>query len=269
MKLAWLTDPHLDSAGMPARRELVRQLEQCRPDALLISGDIGNAKVVVEELDWLAGAADCPVYFVLGNHDFYGGSIGSVRDAVAAHADANPGLCYLNCAAPVTLCEGVALVGHDGWGDGRVGRAMDSPVRLMDFLQIQDLMGLEQAELVEQLKALGDEAAASLKPSLLAALESHAHVLVITHVPPTPESAWHERQPSNDDWSPYFVCKAVGQMLQEAATAYPHRRITVLCGHTHSAGELWIRPNLHVRTGAAVYGEPRLQAPLMFVPGAF
>ena len=269
MKLAWLTDPHLDSADKPAHRALAGQLEQCRPDALLISGDIGQAASVIGYLDWLAEVAGCPVYFVLGNHDFYGGSIPVVREAVRAHAAADRRLSYLTGAAAVTLCPEVALVGHDGWGDGRVGRAMESPVRLVDFYEIQELMGLKQAALVERLEGLGAEAADTLEPTLLAALGSHEHVLVVTHVPPTPESAWHEGQSSDDDWSPFFVCGAMGAMLQRVAAAHPRRRITVLCGHSHSAGEVWIRPNLQVRTGGAEYGKPGLQAPLMIMDGAW
>ncbi len=35
--------------------------------------------------------------------------------------------------------------------------------------------------------------------------------------------------------------------------------MTVLCGHTHSSGVVQILENLSVRTGAAEYGEPKLQ----------
>ena len=39
--------------------------------------------------------------------------------------------------------------------------------------------------------------------------------------------------------------------------------MTVLCGHTHSAGIAKILPNLEVRTGAAEYGRPELQGGLL------
>ena len=35
--------------------------------------------------------------------------------------------------------------------------------------------------------------------------------------------------------------------------------MTVLCGHTHSAGEAQVLPNLRVLTGGAEYGRPELQ----------
>ena len=37
------------------------------------------------------------------------------------------------------------------------------------------------------------------------------------------------------------------------------RQMTVLCGHTDGAGEAQVLPNLRVLTGAAEYGEPKVQ----------
>ena len=38
--------------------------------------------------------------------------------------------------------------------------------------------------------------------------------------------------------------------------------LTVLCGHTHGAGEVKILPNLLVKTGGAEYKKPELQNPI-------
>jgi hypothetical protein len=35
--------------------------------------------------------------------------------------------------------------------------------------------------------------------------------------------------------------------------------MTVLCGHTHSAGEARVLPNLRVLTGGAEYDRPEMQ----------
>jgi hypothetical protein len=85
------------------------------------------------------------------------------------------------------------------------------------------------------------------------------HVLVLTHVPPFREACWHEGRISSDDFLPHFACAATGTVLRDFADAHPERQVTVLCGHTHSAGEAVIRPNLRVRTGSARYGEPAVQ----------
>lgn len=40
---------------------------------------------------------------------------------------------------------------------------------------------------------------------------------------------------------------------------HPDRRLTVLCGHTHSPGVFRPAPNILVRTGGAEYGAPRIE----------
>ena len=86
----------------------------------------------------------------------------------------------------------------------------------------------------------------------------------MTHVPPFREACWHEGQISDDAWLPHFACKAVGDRLTALARAHPEHTLTVLCGHTHSAGVAWILPNLKVYTGAAEYGNPIVQRVLEF-----
>ena len=83
--------------------------------------------------------------------------------------------------------------------------------------------------------------------------------IVLTHVPPFRESCWHQGRISDDDWLPYFTCRAVGDALLEIMQARPDRDLTVLCGHTHGEGQAEILPNLRVWTGGADYGKPRVE----------
>ena len=57
--------------------------------------------------------------------------------------------------------------------------------------------------------------------------------------------------------------KVTGEALVEAVSRRADRRVTVLCGHTHSPGEYRPLPNLRVLTGAAQYGKPSIQWPLL------
>jgi hypothetical protein len=159
----------------------------------------------------------------------------------------------------VTLAPDVALVGVDGWADGRFGDYARSPVMLNDYVLIADLAGLSRGARLARLKQLGDEEALRLEGPLAAALERHRRVIVGTHVPPFKEACWHEGRISDDSFLPHFTCRAVGEVLRRAALANPGRKIRVLCGHTHGAGTAEILPNLKVVTGGAEYGEPRVQ----------
>jgi hypothetical protein len=94
------------------------------------------------------------------------------------------------------------------------------------------------------------------------ALEKYAQVYVALHVPPFAEACWHRGKiptDANDPYLPHFTCRAAGDALLDLATLYPQRQITVLCGHTHGSGDVYLRDNLHIITGGAEYGDPRIQ----------
>jgi hypothetical protein len=159
----------------------------------------------------------------------------------------------------VPLTAATCLVGHDGWGDGRCGDYWGLRVALNDWRLIGEFLGLDDHERLKKLNELGDEAAAHFRSVLPSALAEFEHVVVLTHVPPFREACWHRGQISDDDWLPHFTCKAAGDVLRQAMAARPERRMTVLCGHTHSAGQARVLPNLEVLTGGAAYGEPAVQ----------
>jgi hypothetical protein len=150
------------------------------------------------------------------------------------------------------------LVGHDGWGDARCGNYEDSPLRLTDFQLIQEFRGLDSRQRKDLLLHLGGQAASELRIALWEALESNRNTMVLTHVPPFVEACLYQGIASNPDWSPFFVCGAVGDLLQEAALAFPELQILVLCGHSHHAADVQVHPNLRVRTGHAEYGKLKI-----------
>ncbi|MGL4463545.1 MAG: metallophosphoesterase family protein [Planctomycetia bacterium] len=261
MNLAWLTDVHLNFLSPPAQKAFVEMLAETAADAFVVTGDVAEAHDVAVHLQAIAARVERPVYFVLGNHDFYRGSIAGVRETVRTPCAANPNLHWLPDAGVVSLTDSTCLVGHDGWGDGRLGDYLGSDVLLNDFRLIEEFGGFQESadQRLAKLHALGDEAADHLRSVLPDALARFRHVLVATHVPPFRESAWHEGKPSDDDWLPFFSCKAVGDVLAEAMAGAPDRRMTVYCGHTHGSGEARILPNLRVITGGARYGKPEVQ----------
>ena len=258
-RLAWLTDVHLNFVTPRHVDALCRAVLDAGADAVLLGGDIGEAPDVLEHLERLDARLGLPIYFVLGNHDFYRGSIARVRAEVAALCDRIPRLCWLPRAGVVELTPATGLVGHDGWADGRLGDYARSEVLLNDYRLIEELAGLDKHERLARLQALGDEAAAHFRAVLPEALGRFPHVLVLTHVPPFREACWHRGRISDDDWLPHFSCRAVGEALVEAMAAHPQSEMTVLCGHTHSPGEAQILPNLRVLTGGAEYGRPEIQ----------
>jgi predicted phosphohydrolase len=259
MNLAWLTDVHLNFLDHGAVEAFVRTLAAMDCDGILLSGDLGEAPDVVSYLNKLNIAFPGPIYFVLGNHDFYRGSIAGVRESIADLHNRGSNLHYLPLAGVVRLTDKTCLVGADGWGDGRLGDYWSRKVSLNDWRLIEEFDWLNDQKRLDKLMELGDESAAHLRTVLPEALKRYEHVLVVTHVPPFKESCWHEGRISDDDWLPHFACKAVGDILLDTMKRWPDRQMTVYCGHTHSSGEAVILPNLQVFTGGAEYGRPAVQ----------
>ncbi len=264
MKLAWATDIHLNFLDDHERRQFLESLRG-QADALVVTGDIAESNSVGAALRQMGDMLEMPIYFVLGNHDFYRGSIAQTRAEVARLATESERLTYLTAGGVVELSPRTALVGHDGWADARLGDFWGSKVFLNDFVAIRELrlwkdeFTLDKPSLRRMLEGLGDEAAAYLKSVLLPAAERYSQVIVATHVPPFREAAWHEGRSSGDDYLPFFACKAVGDVLLEVARSFPDCRILVLCGHTHGGGEVQVQENLRVLTGPAEYGKPKVE----------
>jgi len=259
VRAIWTNDIHLEFLEEQPLQQFLDVLANAGADAILIGGDIAQAPTVTSYLQRIEGRVGAPVYFVLGNHDYYRGSIEQVQhDVGKLHEESEP-LFWLSRAGVVQLAPDTCLIGHDGWGDARLGDAQGSNVMLNDFLLIRELSNLPRAVLIEKLNALGDQAAAHIAVLLPKALEAATHVVVLTHVPPFLEAAWYNGKPSKPDWAPFFTCKALGDVLRETMAEQPGKKMTVLCGHTHGQGRVEILPNLEVLTGGAHYGRPCVQ----------
>lgn len=259
-RLAWATDIHLNFCSRQHLSAFYREVREAEVDALLVGGDIAEADTLEAYLLALRDHVGVPVYFVLGNHDFYRGSVADVRRRVAALTAGDDRLDWMPGAGVVELSPKVALIGHDGFYDAKLGDPWGSRVQLSDFFLIRELAWLEKGARFARLEEFGREAAAFLQNTLSLALERYEQIILLTHVPPFREACWHEGEISADDWLPFFTSKAAGDAITEVTSRHPDRDVVVLCGHTHGEGEAVILPNLRALTGGAVYGAPHVYA---------
>lgn len=258
-RLAWLTDIHLNFLSPAELEVFLAHVRGCGADAALVGGDIAEAPQLMEYLQKLANAWPMPIYFVLGNHDYYYSSRQEVRRQVTALCQKLPRLTWLTAGEVIDLTPQVALVGHDGWADAQLGDYQRSFVMMNDYKLIAELAPYSPHSRWIVLKAWGQEAAQEAQAPLERALSRRPQVVFLTHVPPLRDACWHQGQISNDEWLPHFTCYAMGQMLLETMLRHPDRQLTVLCGHTHGQGECQPLPNLRILTGGANYSEPAVQ----------
>ena len=243
IRYTWLTDIHLEFLGDKKTAAFMKDLAAQKLDGLFITGDISTALQIEAHLQLFENLYQSPVYFVLGNHDYYGGSLETVREIVEEICSKSKWLHWLPVSGVVPLSNDYCLIGHDGWADGRFGDYVGSKVLLNDYLKIQNFVQAGEIGRLAMLNSLGDQAATHFQDILPGALEHFNHVIVLTHIPPFKESCWHEGEVSADDWLPHIACKAVGDVLPEFMADFPDKQMIVFCGHTHSSGKCQILPN--------------------------
>lgn len=259
MQITWVTDPHLNFARHDIWEAWINAIRLIASDYVLITGDISEAEDVAWQLERIQEALDQPVWFILGNHDYYGSRVEAVREDMRRLTAGNSNLVYLHESEPIALDHGWCLIGNDGWADGGFGDALSSPVRLNDFRRIKDYAGIDLASDLKVMKSLANGCAQRLRRSLDSACTQFTRLLIATHVPPFREACWYEGRLTDDDWAPYFVSRVIGDVLLEYAEGYPQIQFHVICGHTHHAGTARLRSNLSAWTGAAEYGRPSIQ----------
>ena len=255
MKLLWLTDIHFDFLSKQQRTAFLSTLVAQAPRAVLLGGDLSTAPRLAEDMEAMGVALKVPVYFVLGNHDYYYGRIAEVREQVRRFARKKKKLIWLEDVGYVPLNEEMALVGHGCWGDGRAGDYWGSSLELSDFFLIEDFKGLRKSERLPLLNRLGDEAADYRGRFCREAARHYRKVIVLTHAVPFFETCLHEGC-SNPEGLPFFCCQKAGETLTAVAMEFPGVEFTVLSGHTHSYAHQQILSNLKSRVQGARYYEP-------------
>jgi predicted phosphohydrolase len=259
--ILWGSDLHLDHAADVARRALADTLRSTPAAAVIATGDVSVASRLVADLEFVADAAARPLYFVLGNHDHYGSTVAKVRDAVAGLATRRPGIQWLPPTGVMMLNRETALIGVDGWADGRLGDPLTTPLLLNDDRLIGELAAqrTRAAKLIVK-RALADADAMRLATLLDRAIATARRIVIATHVPPFMAALPVTGRLAGPEWLPLLVCEATGTVLSRAAAAHTGHEFLVLCGHTHVATDVRIASNLRCRVAGARYGEPAVRS---------
>jgi len=252
VKLALISDPHFDHIRDRAiRGDFKRAIRAANVGAIVMTGDIAEAGTLDSTMRWLFENVGLPVWFVLGNHDFYGSSIAETHTRARRFERwlGNPDL--MGRGIDATTC----ITGVDGWYDFRAGRCERTRIAMNDWWRIQDFATLSAGGIVAASRALAEQSAELATKKLLAAVQAgYKRILLATHVPPFVECATHEGQPSDPDWAPIMTNVTLGDALYAFATEHPDVHLDVLAGHTHDRCDRMVAPNLRVRVGRAEYG---------------
>ena len=263
MKLAWLTDIHLNFIEDNERKNFYKEIVNTHCDAVLISGDIAETPCLTDILNEIANQIKKPIYFVLGNHDYYRSEINKLHKTITTLTKKHTQLFWLPASGIQKLNNETILLGQDGWADGRLGDYQNSTVSLNDSRLIKDLFQskiLGNSQLLKKMQELADQDAKQLENDLAKAVKQQAKkIIILIHVPPFKETCLYDGKISNDDWLPYFSSKIMGDLLIKTAQENPAIEFLVLCGHTHSKANYQPLNNLFVKVGKAEYYKPTVQ----------
>jgi Icc-related predicted phosphoesterase len=252
MKLVFCTDLHLNHiVEERIINSFVNEVLGYEPSALVIAGDISEAPSLERHLNWLESHLNIPIYFVCGNHDYYRGSIETLRLLLTQKFQR-----WLPITGVVTLAPNIGLIGHDGWYDGGYANWFESKVILNDYHLIEEFSVLTEVGLFSAIQQLAREGEHYFQTWLPQAFENHDIVFLVTHVAPWPENALTpEGTPSDDQWLPCFSSKASGDAIQDIMEKMPNKKLIVLCGHSHTYAKYQPLPNILAITGKGEYGK--------------
>jgi len=272
-RLVWLTDIHLDMVGDLLNRLNSMSATFRDADGFIITGDISVANMLEEHLLLLESIFQRPIYFVLGNHDYYGSSIGIVRRKVSNLCVSSSHLKYMSNVPYVKFDKGVTLIGHDGWYDAQNGNPYGDNILMNDWIQIADFNSalrssyggrtLNKNVIIRIARSIAQQAVNHVANGIKAVIKDSKHIVIMTHVPPFKESfnaSEKYKETNSGEIIPWYTCKLMGDTLMAAAAAYPHVKFTVLSGHVHSHYDNDLLNNLTVKVGSAIYGNPQVSS---------
>lgn len=271
MRLTWATDIHLDFITNPndvlaSSRNLDVFCSLFKEsDGVILSGDISLSPFLRDHLIALESRLERPIYFVLGNHDFWFSDFSTIRRDTARLASSSEYLKYLSVVPYIELSKDVFMIGHDGWYDGFYGEAKFSNYIMNDWVHITDYAPFREDRInhnfilgvARQQALIATQHVAKSIKSLLTQRKPQK-IIVVTHVPPFTQPLEHARGNRNDMY-PWYASKVMGDMLLLAANSNPHVQFEVFCGHCHTEYNGYITSNLLLHAGGAEYSEPKPQ----------
>lgn len=234
-------------------------------DAMIITGDIAEGDSFHEYLALMAEAYKKPIYYVLGNHDYYKRSFAEVKEQVKL-LDSSAKYKNLFCMdnnGIVKLTDKTCLVGYGGWYDARYGNYWSGGFDMADFHEIKDLIDKDHQIRYNKFNYLGDITAEHIRHYVYKAFQDFDNVIFMTHVPPFAEASKYGSDPSPSYSLPFFSCKAAGEALLDVMEGQPeNKKLTVIAGHSHYKAFLKVSDQISVYVADAQYYYPKVYTTL-------
>lgn len=259
-KYLWITDPHFNFLGQSRTVEFLNHAKGYKPAGIFLTGDISTGRELTSHLRLALNILDCPIYFVLGNHDYYHSSFAHTDYEMSYLSKQHNNLHYLNREEPISLSKDVAVIGHNGWYDAGWRTPILPFVFWADWYFIHDFRFHDSnADRMSLMKYKADVATETLKVKLEKALKDHNTVYLLTHFPPWPEKNNKWGGLVEAFWKPYNSCKVLADMVTSVMKGHPTQKLIILAGHTHRQRYEKISHNIELRVGAGSHSKCQIE----------
>lgn len=247
------TDTHLNVSWPWSKGKLVRAINREQPAGLFLTGDISSGPKVDDDLVYLASNLNCPIYFVLGNHDYYHSSITGTNQRMKALCSHHPNLHWMTEAGVIKLNKRVGLIGTEGWYDGGIGNP-DYLLLTTDWILIHETRSMPtMSDRIDFFRDCAEKSTLLMKSRLEEALETFKTVYLLTHFPPWKEATRDEGTLLETYWLPYNVNVRMGKMIEDVMAKHKKQKIVVLAGHTHTDSWIHVSHNIECKVSRAKY----------------
>jgi len=258
-KYLWFTDTHLDKVAPWTLLQFLLHIRSENPKGVFLTGDISNGLLTPTHLELMGKYIKCPIYFVLGNHDYHFSSIEETHNKIRALCKKYPNLVWMTEAGVVHINEEVCLIGAEGWYDAENGKPSYLKCTF-DWFMTKDFRDLpDMAARIKAWRKLADDSAHDLVDKIEKAWEQkYKTIYLLTHFPPWKEATRDVGTVMEEFWLPYNANIRLGKALEGAMVDHKKRHLTVLAGHTHTDAWIHVARNIECKVAKAkYYGELR------------
>jgi predicted phosphohydrolase len=266
-KFLWYTDLHLDKLTPWKKHSFLKLLKKEESTGLILTGDISNGKQICNDLQLIAEFIECPVYFVLGNHDYHWSSLQEIHEKIRNLCVKFPNLIWMTYSGVLHINEEVAFIGIEGWYDAENGNSQYLKLTPDWFLIEEFRNQLNMEARIAIWRKLAQLSADQMANHLERAIEQkYKSIYLLTHYPPWTSATRDVGTLLEKFWLPYNCNLHLGRAIEKVMEHHKKRHVTVLCGHTHTPVDIRISRNIECRVGPGHYfGVPKTDQQIIFL----
>lgn len=253
-KYLWYTDTHFDKVMPWTLLRFLRHVRKENPKGIFLTGDISNGFMTGLHLRMLARVAKCPIYFVLGNHDYHFSNMEKRHQQMRELCRKHSNLVWMTESDVVALTPESAVIGVEGWYDAQLGNPKYLKVTL-DWVLTEDFRSLPNMDArIAKFRELADHSCNVLADKLEKALEQDFKTIyILTHFPPWKEATRDEGTLLEKYYLPYNVNLRLGKTIEKIMADRKKRHVIVLAGHTHTDCWIHVARNIECKVNQAKY----------------